>query len=212
VRVTTYELRQIVVHPQQYVANKRAQSQQQDSPFPANPQRAWFEAAIRAFFRGGRTEASLRTQFDASVARSTVQRNRDTLIRNGELLLDQFIEWDRTEIRAPAAPPFFRTPTCAWRGHLLAVPPHLSYIDATRYRLRQLWTDRELDANDDDAALVAAATRLCAEGELGAGSITSVEVWQLRKGTQNSWTDTELDDVEDELEGRLNAVEAQLGT
>ncbi len=97
-----------------------------------------------------------------------------------------------------------------WQGHVLALRRDLNYLTADGYRLRQLWTDRELHVAHPNAGLVVAAVLACADVDLGADRTEAIEVWQLRDGRSRTWSRDELLAEAARLKQRLDEVAAAL--
>ena len=206
-RVTTSQLRFLIVNPRKFVTNARSPSGA-DTVF-GNPQRRWMEAAWRAYFREGRDSKVLGKEFHERVRAASPSPRRNTLAESAKPMLEQFLAWEQGETQAPAdcLPPARDVP---WEGHILAIQRHLVYLTQRGYCLRQLWTDRMLFLNHVDADLMAVSVLICADADLGAGRTESIEVWQLRDGHRRCWTRNELLAHAHRLKGRLDAVATEL--
>jgi hypothetical protein len=206
-RVTTYQLRLLIVNPRKFVLSARRASGA-DSAF-WSPQRRWMEAAWRAYFRGGRNPNVFWEEFYQRVRAATPTSRRDALAVGAEPMLEQFLAWEQDETKALAdcLPP---ARDVQWEGHTLAIQRHLVYLTEGGYCLRQLWTDRILSLDHADADLMAVATLICAEADLGAGRTESIDVWQLRNGNRHIWSRDELLPQASRLKRYLDEVDSEL--
>ena len=207
-RVTPSQLRRIVISPRRFVAAARVAVASDQQQF-GNPQRHWMEAAWRAYFANGRDPDILWQTFSARSLGSNDSPRRRSLARGAEPMLDRCLEWDGRDADSPADW-FPRTRDIAWHGHVLALRRDLSYLTTDGYRLRQLWTDRELRVAHTEAGLMLAAVLACADVELGADRTEAIEVWQLRDGTSRTWSRDELLAEAARLKQRLDEVAAAL--
>jgi hypothetical protein len=148
-------------------------------------------------------------EFYQRVRTVTPTSRRDALATGVEPRLEQFLAWEQDETKAPAdcLPP---ARDVHWEGHPLAIRHHLVYLTAGGYCLRQLWTDRMLSLDHADADLMAVATLICAEADLGAGRTESVEVWQLRNGNRQTWSRDELLPESSRLKIYLDEIDSEL--
>ena len=207
-RVTPSQLRRIVINPRRFVTAARvalAADQQQYG----NPQRQWLEAAWRAYFTNGRDPDVLWQTFSARSIGSKDTPQRRALARGAEPMLELFLAWDGRDPDAPVDW-FPKARDIPGQGHVLALRRDLSYLTADGYRLRQLWTDRELRVAHPDARLVVAAVLACADVDLGADRTEAIEVWQLRDGRSRTWSRDELLAEAARLNRRLDEVAAAL--
>jgi hypothetical protein len=206
-RVTTSQLRLLIVNPHRFVANARIPSGT-DTAF-GNPQRRWMEAAWRAYFREGRASKILWREFHQKVDAAFPSARRNALAANVVPMLEQFLAWERDETTVPAdcLPPAHNV---LWNTHILAIQRHLVYLTAGGYHLRQLWTDRLLPLTHVDADLMAVAVLICADADLGAERTESVEVWHLRDGNRQLWSREELLSGASRLQRRLDDIAIEL--
>jgi hypothetical protein len=206
-RVTTSQLRLLIVNPHKFVANARIPSGA-DTAF-GNPQRRWMEAAWRAYFREGRDPKVLWREFHQKVSAASPSTRRNALAANAIPMLEQFLasEQDETKVPADCLPP---ARNVLWEEHILAIQRHLVYLTEGGYRLRQLWTDRLLPLDHVDADLMAVAVLICADADLGAGRTESVEVWHLRDGNRQLWSRDELLHEANRLKRHLDDVATEL--
>ncbi len=206
-RLTTSQLRRLVISPRQFVASALALPSVTQQY--GNPQRQWMEAAWRAYFRSHRDPKQLWDAFYEKAVTAGGTPRRQALASGAEPMLDVFLRWDAKEPTSPADwfPPTRDVP---WQGHVLAVKRDLLYVAKEGHRVRQLWSDTALRATHRDAGIMAAAALICAESDLGLGRIKTIDVWQLRHQDQRSWTrDSLLEDV-DRLHDLLDRVAAEL--
>lgn len=202
-RITTYQLRQITVNPERYIARARAiptQSRQY-----GNPQRAWMEAAWREYFAAGRNEKALWRAFDEKVQSSKLTKQKAALARGALPMLDQFLSFDGVELQAPH---LWHLPSAElnWGAHTLALKRDVVYLTSSGYLVRLYWTDRDLQVSHPDASLMAAGTFAYSEFDLGKGRVERIDVWQLRSGQRRSWDRHQLVDPMIQLRDRLDAV------
>jgi hypothetical protein len=206
-RVTTSQLRLIIVNPRKFVANARALG---ESPAAfVNPQRKWMEAAWRAYFRERRDANVLWKEFNRRVRSAAPTSRRDALARGAAPMLEQFVDWEQGEASTPADC-FPSARNVGWQGHILAIQRHLTYVTGSGYCVRQLWTDRMLDLDHVDADLMTVAILICADGDLGIGRTELVEAWHLRAGSRQSWERDALLLEADRLKRRLDDVADQM--
>jgi hypothetical protein len=206
-RLTTSELRRLAIDPAGFL---EAQSQIDPTRGFGNVQRQWMDGAWRAYFASWRTEQALWAEFERRVTRGTPGLRRDGMAREATTMLEQFLEWEQDETGIPADvfPPIRDV---AWESHTLAVRRDLTYITSLGFRLRQLWTDREMSIDHPNAGLLVAATLVCADMDLGDARTQSVEVWQLRRKRRRAWTREELSTDTERLRVLLNETAAELG-
>ena len=206
-RLTTYQLRLLIVNPAKFVASVR-RPPGSDAGF-GNPRRRWMEAAWRVYFREGRDPQVLWREFYQRVKAAAPSSRRDALATGAEPMLDQFLAWDQEGAKVPADcfPPARDMP---WEEHILAIQRHLVYLTEGGYHLRQLWTDRQLLLDHVDADLMALAALICADTDLGAGRAESVEVWRLRDGNREVWSRDKLLSEANRLQRRLDDVATEL--
>jgi hypothetical protein len=206
-RVTTSQLRLLIVNPHKFVANARIPSGA-DTTF-GNPQRRWMEATWRAYFREGRDPQVLWREFHERVRAASPSARRNTLATNAIPMLEQFLTWEQDETNVPAdcLPP---PRNVLWEDHILAIQRHLVYLTQGGYCLRQLCTDRLLYLDHVDADLMAVAVLICADADLGAGRMEFVEVWHLREGDRQFWNRDELLAEASRLKRRLDDVATEL--
>ena len=161
-RVTTSQLRLLIVNPRKFVANARVPSGS-DAMF-GTQQRRWMEAAWRAYFREGRDPQVLWREFHQKVSAASPSTRRDALAAGAVPMLEQFFAWDQEETKIPAdcLPP---ARDVQWEGHILAIQRHLVYLTEGGYCLRQLWTDRLLPLDHVDADLMTVAVLICADAD-----------------------------------------------
>jgi hypothetical protein len=206
-RVTTAQMRQIVTNPGRFVEDARA-PRDAGERF-GNPQRAWMEAALRAYFANGRSAAVLWDELETRASTGGLTPWRYRMALAAEPMVEQFLAWDRERADAPGLwfPP---TRDVQWHEHTLALKRDLVYLTPTGYRLLLLWTDRELRVTHADAGLMAAAILAYSDGDLGTDRVESIEVWQLRAKQQAAWTRQELEAETARLHQRLDQVALQL--
>jgi hypothetical protein len=167
------------------------------------------DAALRRYFASGRDSAVLWQKFDdLAYARELVPR-RVALVRGARSMLERFLEWESKEQGNPVS--YFVQPTdVAWKGHIVAIRRDLVYLTSNGYKVRQLWTDRELRVEHPDAGLMVAAVLICADQDLGDGRTEIIEAWQLRTGRSCFWTRAQLLREKERLRERLDQVAADL--
>lgn len=206
-RVTTSQLRSIIVAPQQFVAS--AWTAGQGSASFGNPQRQWMDASIRAYFAGGRRPEVLWQVFGQKVNSGTPSPWRRSRASGAVPMLEQFLVWDQSE---PAGPvdTFPSARDTDWGDHTLALRLDLVYLIAEGYRVRQLWTDGSLSLSHGDAGLMAVGALVCADSLLGVGRTQDVEVWQLREGRRRTWNRQDLLAQVPGLRQRLDGIAVQL--
>jgi len=207
VRLTTAGLRALIVNRAGFVAAARRPVV--EGPNYGNPQRAWLQAAIRAYFGAGRSSAELWAVLQSKVERRAASPRRESLAAGARALLEQFLVWEDLEddIAADAFPPVRDVPLGT---HTIAVRRDLIYLDGAGYRVRQLWTDHQLRPTNPRANQMAAAVMVSVDTDLGAGLTTSVEIWGLRHRLRRSFSRNELVPVVGALRRQLDEVAAEV--
>lgn len=206
-RFTTGQLRLAVTNPRRLVASVRAA--QTDKVQYGNPQRSWMESSWRAYFADNRNPDTLWQVFNEKVSARPMNRNRAGLATGATPMLRQFLEWDSEEEASPqlwSMP----SPNVEWRGHTLCLKRDALYLSDNGYDIRLFWTDHDLAPERGDAILMAAATLVHSENDIGQGRIETVSAWQLRRQRRILWSSQELLKEYDRLAERLNDIEAAL--
>jgi hypothetical protein len=203
---TEARLRQAFVQPAAFVTASRMP--------PAvnfgNPQRQWLEAAIKAYFAADRDgEIAWATLQEKAAARSEM-RYFEGFLNGAENLLEQFLAFDAAEQAIPRGTLFARSRRVPFGRHTLSMQRHLLYLSPGGYELRQIWTARDLDIDHDLAPLMALASLVCAEFDLGRERVESVDVWQLRSEGRQRWRRNALTTVENELREYLDTIEEEV--
>ena len=206
-RVTTGQLRRIVLNPDKFVDDANVRGDEPRSF--RNSQRDWMEASWKVYFKSGRLESALWGCFHRAVANGNQNSRRAALAAGATPMLEHFLILDERELDEPliCCP---RLTDRAWSGHTLSVKRDLIYAASGGYRVRLLWTDQDLRVAHPDAGLMAAAALAHCEAELGLGLVRSVEVWQLRHRRERTWGRTEIESEFPRLLQRLNDVEEAL--
>ncbi len=206
-RVTTSQLRQIVVSPSRFVA--RARVPQPDASQFGNPQRTWMEAAWRAYFGGGRISDALWDAFERKVGSGNLTARRTALAEGAVPMLERFLQWDEEEAGAPHLlyPP---SRDMDWGPHVLSLKRDAVYLTIDGYLVRLFWTDRDLTVRHPDASLMAAGVLAYSEADLGPGRVKRVEAWQLRDGHRLGWDRPDLVKEAARLQQRMDDVAAAL--
>ena len=174
-----------------------------------NPQRAWLQAAVRAYFEAGRDVDELWRALETKVNQQAPNPRRQALADGARRLLERFLMWDDNESDLPADS-FPPVRDVRLGTHTIAIRRDLIYLDGPSYRVRQLWTDHDLRPTHPQAIEMAAAVLASVDADLGQGSTTAVEVWGLRHHIQRSWSRAELLPKLQRLEQRLNAAESAI--
>src|SRR5262249_51245035 len=100
VRLTTASLRTLIVNQPSFIASARAGIA---SPVSyGNPQRAWLQAAVRAYFEAGREVDELWRVFDTKVNQRPASPRRQALADGARRLLERFLVWENDERDLPA--------------------------------------------------------------------------------------------------------------
>lgn len=206
-RLTTSGLRSFLVSPASFIA--AAKNPSVGGATFGNTQRAWLEAAIRAYFNGQKDEDALWQTLDERMHSGGITPRKESLGNGAARLLEEFVAWDRENDEVPADT-FPRIRDVALGNHALAVRRDLIYLDATGYRSRQLWTTHDLRPHHPHAIEMAAAVLLSLDGDLGAGSTEHVEVWGLRHRTRIVWNRSELLPHVQSLRQRLDHAAAEI--
>jgi hypothetical protein len=207
-RVTTSQLRQIVINPSRYAVRARV-PQDPNRRHAVSPQRSWMDSAWRDYFASGRDPDVLWATFDQKVKSKDVTRQRAALADGGRRMLDQFLEWDADEIQSPQ---LWKPPTLdvEWQGHTLALKRDAIYLTDSGFAVRLFWTDHALTVLHPDAALMAAGVLAYSDTELGLWRVERIEVWQLRGASRRIWERADLDLEMPTLRARLDHVAAMV--
>jgi hypothetical protein len=207
VRLTTARLRALIVNQSSFIASARAAVA--PSTRYGNAQRAWLQAAVRAYVESGRDVDELWRAFNNRVAQRSANQRRQALAEGARRLLERFVIWDENESDLPADS-FPPVRDVRLGTHTIAIRRDLIYLDGPGYRVRQLWTTHDLPPTHPRAIEIAAAVMASVDADLGQDSTTAVEVWGLRHQTQRSWSRDQLLPELQRLEQRLDAVQSAI--
>jgi hypothetical protein len=207
VRLTTARLRALIVDQASFVAAARAAVG--GATAYGNPQRAWLQIAIRAYYADAKNPQALWQAFDDKVQQGPQTARRQALAEGARRLLEMFLALDETDAALPADT-FPPARDVQLGSHIIAVRRDLIYLDGPTYRVRQLWTDHAFRPTHPRAGEMAAAVMVSVDSDLGQGSTTRVDVWGLRHGQTRSWTRAELAPELSRLRARIDAAEAAI--
>lgn len=144
---------------------------------PRNPQRAFIDASIREYFRGGRDASILFAAYDRRTGKSKRHESAATEIANGRMMLGRFLVLDQHKddpTRIQLRPEFVEV-----LGHRIKMGVDLVYDTPAGASLVLVITDEEI-TRTEHLRLFATAAMLHFEGRPGGGPVTQVEVWLLR--------------------------------
>ena len=187
-RFSDPDMRELLRDPERFVRRRLADSSKGFNYIP----RAWFEAAIAAYFENGRSASRAQEVFRAlQPGRKGItdwkRQHAASMLR----MLERFIETDQRDPiptvalfqRRPRATPFY--------GHEMAVRMDLWCPGKTNI-LRVLWTDQRSRLGTKGTTSRVAA--LLAHGRAHVPEqIDGVEVWQLRYRQRLLWPARDLE-------------------
>jgi hypothetical protein len=144
---------------------------------PRNPQRAFIDASIGEYFRGGRDPDILLAAYERRTGKSKRRESAATEIANGRTMLERFLVLDHHKddpSRFHLRPEFVEV-----LGHRIKMGVDMAYDTPAGAALALVITDEEL-RRTEHLRLFATAAMVHFQDRPDGGRVAQVEVWLLK--------------------------------
>jgi hypothetical protein len=192
------QFREAIKNPKRFVELALLPGKPQEG---GNPQRPWFEACARRYFRDGRSPESAFKHLERCVSRSksSMRFANASAVRE---MLTCFLAWDLPEGVPEAYFPDGASPALVG-AHRVALSPSLRYSTRDGILIRHVWTEGAFSVRRPYSRVVAAGFLAHAESTFGERSVQQVEFWHVRSRRVAAWR-------ADDLRGAIPGVIALL--
>lgn len=205
-RLSAADIRTVTLSRERFLFRRLSPSRQKG----ANPQRAWLEKCVGAYFVSRQDPQAAHQALEQRVAaaKDPVRGRANGLAVRA--MLDQFLAWHASE-PTPLLHEFKKVPA-VHRGHEFNLAPGLLYQTPTGLLMRHLWTESDVNLRLPRAKLLAAAHLLHADANVGLTlwGVERVSFWHLRRAERAAWDVAELRTQTADLTTLLDTVAATL--